>query len=367
MRFPRFRPPLAGVVLALTAFAAPASAGPADGLRVIYALGAVADSIEATAPGAWLETPTDHATWPAARRLGKVRGTDLAVLTAPQMAASLRAEIRRTDAGGLVGVDEMAPGDWTEARAKTLSAALGLMGADANRVVMYVSPSLTGGLARADLRQPLEPRHAAVIGALRRVGAVFLLSYRGDRTPISAEEFARNATNWRQRFAPGDVTRLHFLLGPAVGATQSEIWTRARASEAGRAILANGPGLWGVINPAEGAAWAAEYRAFTGAPVAPPPGGDTPVIAGGGLTIVPGPGKAMTVALTRRGRAIVRMIKRGDRDGRVIAFLTGPAAPTRIAIPPDTRPGSYQMNVVAMGDGLRDEASQPVTVFPRQK
>ena len=359
------RPPFLAAVLVAGALTSPAVSAPADGLRVIYAVGVAADAVEAVAPGAWLETPTDHASWPASRRLGKVRGADLAPLSAPQMAALLRAEIRRTDVGGLVGVDEMAPGDWTEARAKTLSAALSRLGPDAERVVVYVSPSLTGGLARADVRQPLEARHAAVIAALRQVGAVFLLSYHGDRTPMTAEEFARNAANWRQRFAPGDVTRLHFLLGPAVGTTQADIWARARGSEAGRAILSNGPGLWGVTDPVEARAWATEYRAFTGAPASAPPAGDTPVISGGGLTIVPGPGNAMTVGLARRGRAVVRMIKRGDTDGRVIAFLTGPSSPTRIPIPADTRPGTYRMHVVALGDGLRDEASRPLVVAAR--
>lgn len=339
-----------------------AGAAPADGLRIVYALGPVADAVEATSPGSWIQTPTDHRSWPAARRLAKVKGTELSGRTAEGMAASLRGAIRQQGTGGLVGVDELSPGDWTEARARLLGRALDILGPDAARVVFYVSPSLTGGIARTDLRQPLNARHAAIVVATRKAGAVFLLGYHGDRTPMSAEEFARNATNWRQRFAPGDASRLHIMLGPAVGTTQADIWNRARASEAGRALLANGPGVWGIRDAAEGRTWAAEYRAFQGAPAAPPPTGDVAVIAGGGLSIVPGPGRAMTVALKRRGRAVVRLIKQGDRNGRVIAFLTGPSQPTRVPIPPDTRPGRYSMNVIALGDGIRDEVAHPLTV-----
>ena len=61
---------------------------------------------------------------------------------------------------------------------------------------------------------------------------------------------------------------------------------------------------------------------------------------------------------------MVQIVPIGATTGRVIAKLTGPVDAAPVTIPGDTRPGRYTVQVVAMGDGLRDAASVPLVVPP---
>ena len=157
--------------------------------------------------------------------------------------------------------------------------------------MLYLSPGIVSQIGRVDLRRPLDARLVALLGAMRGAGAVELEMYHGDRSPFTAYEFAVYSTRLLARWAPGDPGALHLLLGPSGSVGQGEVWRRARATPAGRALLANGAGAYGLPNAAEGLDWLRADRAFLADPADPPPGGDFPVPVGGGLTVTP-PGGA---------------------------------------------------------------------------
>ena len=359
----------AAIAVALAAATAPTALA-APPAQVVYAPIVAANVLHdgvAGAPGlagALIQGPVGNdRRWPLARQMAKLSGADLAPLSAAAMTTALRREIRRRDRAGVVGIDEIAPGAWTAAAAGNLAAALDALGPERGQVLIYVSGAMVGGIGRVDPRQALDARQAAVLEALRRAGAVYLEAYSGTLAPFGAVEMATYSTRWQARWAPGEASALRLLIGPAAGGvTQAEIWERARSSAAGRALLANGIGAYGVRSAAEAAAWLSGYRGFTANPSTPPPAGDVAVPVGGGLTVGRTGDGPLLVTLARPGRVVVQLVPSGRSGGRVIRKLTGPFGPTSVPIPVDTVPGEYQARVVAIGDGLRDEAGLALTV-----
>jgi uncharacterized protein YkwD len=364
---PLLRGALAAVPLA-AALAAPAAAFP--GLSVVYAERDAAAAVYDGRPGlagltdAFRQAPVaSDPRWPADWQAAKVSGRELSRLGARAMAATLRRAWENPAVGDLVGVDELVARDWPAGRARALRRALGLLGPDARRVVLYVGPALVGQVGRADPRQPLEPRLEAVLDALRAAGAVQLEMYQGGGIPWSRAQFAAYTTRWLERFAPGDPGKLHLLFGPARdGADHAELWARARATPAGRTLLANGAGVYGVDGATEGLDWLRGYRAFLADPSAPPPGGDVAVPTGGGLGLAAAGMRTVTVRLSRPARAVVSLRPAGSRRVRVIAKVRGPIAPRVLHLPPDVGPGRYRLRVVAEGDGLKDAVEIPFRV-----
>lgn len=302
--------------------------------------------------------------WPTERRIGKVSGRSLARMQPSAMVRTFRAAWEAPGVGDLVGVDEITASDWTPEASRDLRTALDTLGTDANRVMLYISPGLVGQIGRVDLRRRLPARLAEIFVAIGGAGAIHLEMYHGDGTSFTRSEFAEYATRWLARWAPADPGKLHLLLGRAVGVGQAELWSRARSSPAGRTLLANGAGVYGLREAAEGADWLVAYRVFAAQPAVPPPEGDTPVAVGGGLVVVPGRGRSLTVLLSRRARAVVRLIPLSTGRGRVVAKVNGPTSPAGLVIrlPTDLRPGRYRIVTVALGDGLRDVSNVPFRV-----
>lgn len=299
--------------------------------------------------------------WTPDRLLGKVSGRELAALSAPEIAARLRAGWSHPEVGGLVAIDELTPRQWTPAAATGLREALEALGPDAQRVVVYASPAFVEQVGRAHPGRPLPAPLAHMVEAASRARATYLATYRGDMSPFPAREMAVHPTRWLARW-PAGRGQLRLILGPDAGIGQPALWARVRATAAGRALLANVPAAYGLATAEAGAAWAAEYRAFTAAPEAPPATGDHPVTSGGGLMLRrAGKGRAR-LQLLRPGRAVVRLVPRGARRGRVIMKLHGPTGPLTVRPPRDARPGRYRIAVVLQGDGLRDHSSVAVTI-----
>jgi hypothetical protein len=364
---------VAGTLLASIAQPAVSLNGPASGLVAVYAPIAQAvvlhdggDSVAGLGDQLWLQAPTaTDRRFPSTRWMAKVKGDEVAASSPQQMAAILRTAITATDRGGLVAIDEILAGVWSEARLRNLGAALDQLGPQAERVIVYIGPGVVGAIGRIDLRQPLPPRWEALLTTLRRAGGTVLETYHGDLRPFSRAELAADTTRWLARWGPGEVERLHLMLGPSIDSSQAEIWERARATEAGRRLLANGPFAYGLRSREATIGWLAGYRDFLANPLTPPAGGDEPVPVGGGLAITLVDAATASVTLSRAGRAVVQVIPAGATSGRVIAKLDGPVAAARVAIPRDTRPGRYTLRVVAMGDGLRDDASVALVVAPQ--
>jgi hypothetical protein len=206
-----------------------------------------------------------HARWGSAHLVGKVRGTEIEGKSAARIAAVLRAGWRHDGAGGRVAVDEITPARWTAAGAARLGRALALLGPAADRVVFYAAPSLVERVGRVDPRRALPPRLACLVAALSRGRATYLLTYRGDGTPFPAREMAVHPTRWAARW-PAGRGELRVMLGADTGAGQAELWARVRSTPAGRAMLARGPGAYGLAAAAAGRDWVAQYRAFLAAP-----------------------------------------------------------------------------------------------------
>jgi uncharacterized protein YkwD len=358
---------LAALPLALAA-AAPAAAFP--GLSVIYAKKDAAAAIYdgrpdlTGVPDAFRQAPiVGDERWAAIWQAGKVNGRELAHLSAARMADTLRRGWENPQVGDLVAVDELVARDWTPARSRALERALDSLGRDAARVVVYVGPSIVSQVGRADLRFPLEPRLQAVLSAIRRAGAVQLEMYQGGGVPWSRAQYATYSTRWLKRFPAPDRGKLHLLMGPArVGPTHQELWARARSTPAGRALLSNGVGVYGLQSAEEGLDWLAGYRAYLADPSAPPPGGDVAVPTGGGLGLAASGERTVTVRLSRPARAVISLTPAGTDDLRVIAKVQGPMTPRRIALPADVRPGRYRVKAVAQGDGLKDVVDIPFRV-----
>lgn len=363
-----------GIVLAvLTALlaAVPALAGPV----IVYSASEPAHAIHDGAAGvpgqrdAHRQAPAaEDPRYPVARRVGKVGGRELVALDAEAMANRIRAEWRQRDVGDLVAVDEIESSRYTPDRLAVLNRALDLLGPDAERVVFYVSPGTVSQVGRVDRRYPLPARFAALVRTLARGGHTYVVVYHGDTSPFTRDVMARDLTGWQARWPVGRADRLHVMSGPETGADQAEIWNRIRATAAGRALLANGPGVWGLRSAGEGLRWLAQYRAYLAQPASPPAGGEARVPTGGGLAVtLPGsrlrPGATVRVRVERTGRAIVQLIPRGGAPRRIRAII-GPAD-AAVRLPTDVRPGRYTLRAVLLGDGLRDVASASFTMLRR--
>jgi subtilisin family serine protease len=347
--------------------APPGAASP--GLVVVYTRAEAAAAIREGShgisglPHAVRQIPIgDEASWPPDRRIAKLSGAGLAALSAAEMAAALRAAWSDRKVGGLVAVDEITISDWDEARSASLAQALASLGPDARRVILYVSPGLVGAIGISDPRRPLAPRLAALLAALREAGAVQLEVYHRGAVPFTQEEFATYPVRWLARWAPADPGALHMLFGPDHGAGQARIWAWARASPAGRAILANGPGAFGLHTAAQGIDWLTAYRDFAANPTASPQGGDLIVSSGGGLSVSPPSGRTLAVTVSRPARVVVSLARLPDGGPRAIAKIDGPAAGRVVQLPVDVRPGRYRIQVVALGQKLRDEVQLPLAV-----
>lgn len=304
----------------------------------------------------------DHSRWSDAHVVGKVRGAEIEGQSAERIAAVLRAGWRRDGARGRVAVDEITPARWTAGGAARLAAALDRLGPLADRVVFYAAPSLVEQVGRADPRRALPPRLARLVNALSRGRATYLVTYRGDRAPFPAREMALHPTRWAARW-PAGRGELRVMLGADAGAGQAELWTRVRATPAGRALLARGPGAYGLADAAAAREWVAQYRAFLAAPTVSATGFDYAVPAPGGLTLARAGARRVRVTIARPGRAVVTMTPRGGGKVRAICKLTGPApGGVVVRLPADSRPGVYRIQAILIGDGLRDRATLHVRV-----
>ncbi len=372
------RVPLLALALAaaLAALCIPAAGARAQ-VALVYAPADAANAIHDGAQGvpglttALRQSPIyDDPRWPLDRRVGKVTGRQLAPLSPAGVADALRAAWSQPDAGGRVAIDEFTPGQWTEAGAAGLAQAVRSLGADAERVYVYASPALVAQVTRVDPRGPLTGRIASLFAATAGAGRAYLEVYTGSLEPLPARDMAISLTRWRERWPAVRRDRLNALIGPGGATGQAEIWRRVRASPAGREILANGAGAYGQPTAADGLAWLAQYRGFLAAPGAVPPGGDTPVPAGGDVTLtLPrggrtlAPGAAISVRFSRGGRAIVRLIDaRGTR--RVLGARTIPAAGGvfRTTLPRLAPPGRYRLVVTLVGGGLTDTLERAIRI-----
>lgn len=341
----------------------PALAGAADP-PLLYLPAEAAEAVHDGVGGGTLrQAPiVPGARWPAARTVGKVRGSDLAGAGAGAIAARLRAGWRQPAVGGLVAVDEITPAHWSPASAAALAAAMDQLGGDARRVLFYAAPSLVERVGRTDPRRPLDPTLAGLVDAMSRGRATYLLTYRGNLTAFPPREMATHPTRWLARW-PAGRGELRLVLGVDGGVGQRELWTRARSTAAGRQMLASGPAVYGLRDAAAGRAWAEQYRSFRASPTASVAGGDYPVPAPGGLTLAAAGAGRVRLTIARPGRAVVTVTPRAGGAPRAIRKLTGPTAGSLlIRLPGDTRPGVYRVSVVLIGDGLRDRASVIVRV-----
>jgi hypothetical protein len=364
---------LPAAVLAALAAALPAAAGAAP-LTVIYGYAPAADAIHDGAAGLAGLTDVvrqapifDDPRFPAARQIGKVAGKTLAALDAEGMAQALRDGMTDPRLGPLagVGVDEIGVADFGPQQSADLERALELLGPDAERVVLYVAPSLVGAVGQRDPRKPLKPRIAAALDALDGAGAVMLTMFHGSSGPLSRQRFAVFPTRWLARFPADRRDRLHLLIGPDHGRAPGTLWSWARATPAGREILANGAGAFGHRTAEEGLSWLRGARVFMADPTAEPLEGDFPTMTGG-LSLRTTQ-TTVVVRLTRHGRGLVRLVPVGERRGQVIGRIKGPtpARGTSIALPPGVRPGRYRVVVVVLGQaGVRDRVAKYIVKEP---
>ena len=344
---------------------------PVRDLSVLYVEQPIANAIAGpasapTVPGAWIQAPTgDDARWPTSRQVGKLTGAALVTMTAGEMEKALRTELARRDRGGLVAIDEIVTPRWTDDAARALGKALDGLGLDARRVIIYVGPGAVGAVGLIDPREALPTPFGALLDTFRKAGVVYLETYHGDLTPFTQDEFAREATRWLGRWDPGDTERLRLILGPAIGTTQSEVWRRARSTPAGRTLLSNQPGAYGLRDVAEGVAWLAEYTAFRAKPNAVPAGGDVPVPTGGGLSLRAAD-RGVVVVFTRPGPVAIRLIPPTGGSGRIIKTVVGPtlAAGVLVTFSRSEVSGRHKVVATAKADGLRDEVSLDVVIAP---
>jgi hypothetical protein len=297
-----------------------------------------------------------HPRWSVARTVGKVAGRELAGQGAARIAAILRAGWAEAGVGGLVSVDEITPRQWSPGAAAQLAAALERLGGNASRVIFYAAPSFVEQVGRTDPRRPLAAHLAALVDAMSRGRATYLLTYRGDMSPMPPREMATHPTRWAARW-PAGRGELRLMLGADGGLGQAELWARVRATPAGRELLARGPAAYGLATAAAGRAWVEQYRAFRGAPTVSATGGDFPVPAPGGLTLTKVGARRVKVVLGRAGNAVVTMTPRGGGKVRAIRKLVGPSAGVVVRLPTDSRPGAYRIQAILIGDGLRDRVS----------
>lgn len=300
--------------------------------------------------------------WGGARRLGKVRGKSLAAApSASAMAAALRRGWR-SERSAYLGVDEILPAHWSVQSARRLETAMLLLGRDAERVIFYAGPSMVERLGRVDPRRGLTPRLQALVNAMARGRSTYLMTYRGNLQPFPEREMATHPTRWIARW-PGSVDQLGVMVGPDGGLGQRTVWHRLRATAAGRRLLSNGVAAYGLRSRADAREWLSEYGDFLRSPSAAPQGFEARLPEPGGLRLSRMSRRVVTITIARPGRAVVRLVPRGEQRGRVIKALWGPTDGKRgIALPRDVRPGAYTLVAVLEGDGLRDEARLPLRI-----
>ena len=349
----------AAVLAALGAFTATASAD--SSLLYLHEDAAVVVD-QGLGGGTLRQAPiVPNARWNPARTVGKVTGRELAGASAERIASILRAGWRQNAVGGLVAVDEITPRQWSPGAAAALAAAMDRLGGDASRVIFYAAPSFVGQIGRADPRRGLPPNLAALMDAVSRGRATYVLTYRGDMSPLPPQEMATDITRWAARWPVGR-GELRVMLGADGGLGQGELWARVRSTPAGRELLARGPAAYGLADGAAARAWLDQYRAFRAAPTVSVTGGDFPVPVPGGLTLAMAGPKRVKVTLGRAGNAVVTMTPSGGGKVRAIRKLTGPSAGVVVPLPSDSRPGLYRVQAILIGDGLRDRASLTVRV-----
>lgn len=247
--------------------------------------------------------PGDNAPY----RVGKVSGRDLEGMTAAQMAEALRLEIEEGSYGAgshLVAIDEIgrrfgdgaprvprrgmrlppvdpsSPGARFAAAMRLLDVPSPYGGTWASRVHVYLAPAVHTAIAAGrgperNLGRDGKPHWSTwrgVMPGLARAGGVHLQMYSG----VNGRAVSFTAATWRSvppaflglfgRYG-GDASRVHFLFtggtvpkgsprgcGDAMGCT----WALAEATPAGRAILANGPGVYRIGGDA--LAWLREFN-----------------------------------------------------------------------------------------------------------
>ena len=371
---------LIAAAAAALAIAAAASAWP---LEVIYRGAPAAAAINDGADGlpglkdAFRQAPIlEDARWPTSRRMGKVSGDELAHLPTPEAMATrlaygwqtITAGGATTAVGGRVGVDEITPADWTAEQATKLGRALDILGVHAERVIFYASPSLVEQVGRRDPRAPLPPNLAALVDALAEGGHLYLETYRGNLQPFPLRQMANHLTRWWDRWPESRSEHLHVIIGPSGWSTQSSIWSRVRSTAAGRAILANGAGAFGLKTHDDGLAWLAEYRTYLANPLAPPPSGDARLTEVGGVRIMVRTnarlalGSTFKVRVSRPGNAIVLMRPvTGKR--RVVGRIGVRSSKTaNIRVPRRIAPGRWRIMVFMQGEGIKDKVYRNVIV-----
>ena len=372
---------------ALAASGALAVLAPAAGigapLTVVYGSAEAANAIFDGAEGleglatAHRQAPVmDDPRWPADRLIGKVSGEALASLATPEeMAATLwrRAHLitaggATTPVGGRVGVDEIAPADWSVERSASLAAALRLLGDEARRVIFYASPALVEQVGRRDPRKRLPPRLAGILRALNSGGHTYLEVYRGSLEPFPLKQMANHLTRWWARWPDARERALHVLVGPPGWTTQEAIWNRVRATPAGRAMLANGPGAFGMRTADDGRAWLAAYRGFLAHPEAPPPSGEARIVPVGRVRIfvrtdarLPA-GSTFKLRIGRPGDAIVLLRPRRGKRRIIGRVSVRSSRTTEVRIPPRTPPGRWRIMVFMSGEGIRDKVNRNVRI-----
>ncbi len=358
---PMFR--ICAGILVLAAAAVPAAAAdpvilyaPAKGAKAAH------DGLRGTSATVRQGPAARDGRWPRSARLGKASGRELSGRSAPQIAAILRRAWSADFSGGRVAVDEISPAQWSAGEAARLRRAMELLGPDARRVSFYAASSMVEQVGRTDPRRALSPKLAALVDAMSRARSTYLQTYRGNLQPLPAREMATHPTRWMARW-PNGRGSLHLLIGPDGGIGQKALWNRVRASPAGRKLLQNAPGAYGLRSSSAGRAWAAQYRAHRRAPRTPPPGGDVAVPRPGGLTLARAGQKAVRVGLGRAGRAVVSIRRKPSGARRAIHKLSGPTrSPVLVRLPAGVRPGTYEVQVVLQGNGLTDRKRLTTTV-----
>ncbi|MDX6555528.1 MAG: hypothetical protein QOD86_1723 [Miltoncostaeaceae bacterium] len=375
------------LIVAAAALGVPAAAA-AWPLDVVYtgapAAAAINDGAEGL-PGlkdAFRQAPIlDDARWPSSRRMGKVSGDELAHLPTPEAMATrlaygwqtITAGGATTAVGGRVGVDEITPSDWTPDQATKLGNALDILGVHAERVIFYASPSLVEQVGRRDPRKPLPRNLAALVDALSRGGHLYLETYRGNLQPFPLRQMANHLTRWWDRWPESRREHLHVIIGPSGWSTQSSIWNRVRSTAAGREILANGVGAFGLKTHDDGLAFLAEYRTYQASPLALPPSGDARLAEVGGVRIMVRTnarlalGSTFKVRISRPGNAIVLMRPvTGKR--RVVGRIAVRSSKTAsIRIPERIAPGRWRIMVFMQGEGIKDKVFRNVLVVRPSK
>lgn len=307
-----------------------------------------------------------NARWTGARSVGKLSGRELAGLSAARQAAAMRAALRAAGPGGLVGIDEISPARWSGAEAAALRQALISLGPSAGRIIVYAAPSLVERVGRADPRRPLPPALAALVDAVSHARATYLMTYRGDLNPLPEREMATHPTRWAARW-PAGRGELRLLLGPDGGIGQAELWRRARSTPAGRAMLADGPGAYGLRTVSVARDWAAQYIAFRAAPTVSASGVDFPVTTPGGLRLAAAGTARVRLTAARPGRVVLTIQPTAGGRRRAFKKLTlGGPATVVVGLPRDSKPGLQRVRATLLGDGLTDRASVVVRMPKRR-